>query len=205
MRMLRRAVVPVCAAGLAAGALVAVAIAPHGAGAATDPVREAIAASAAPGHHWTPAAATFKVVKRLDVPVRMSDGTVLRADIASPADPATGKPAAGRFPVLLTQSPYGKDTAGQIDSSAIGISTYFVKRGYIDVVVDVRGTGNSGGRFDLFDPKQVSDGVALVKWVAALPHSSGKVGLHGASYLGIDQMLTAGAVGKGSPLKAIWG
>jgi putative CocE/NonD family hydrolase len=204
MRMLRRATAPVCAAGLAAGALVAVTIAPHGAGAATDPIQEAIAASAAPGHHWTPAAATYKVVKRLDVPVRMSDGTVLRADIASPADAVTGKPAAGRFPVLLTQSPYGKDTAGQIDSSAIGISTYFVKRGYIDVVVDVRGTGNSGGRFDLFDPKQVSDGVALVKWVAALPHSSGKVGLHGASYLGIDQMLTAGAVGKGSPLKAIF-
>jgi putative CocE/NonD family hydrolase len=134
----------------------------------------------------------------------MSDGTVLQAKIAMPANPATGAPAAGRFPVLLTQTPYGKDGAGAINSSAIGIDTYFVQRGYIDVAVDVRGTGASGGTFTLFDPKQVSDGVALVRWAARLPHSTGEVGLHGASYLGIDQMLTAGAVGPHSPVKAIF-
>ena len=134
----------------------------------------------------------------------MADGTVLEAEVATPADPDTGAPAAGRFPVLLTQTPYGKDTAGTINSSAIGVDTYFVKRGYIDVAVDVRGTGASGGTFTLFDPKQVADGVALVRWAARLPHSTGAVGLHGASYLGIDQLLTAGAVGRQSPLKAIF-
>src|SRR5581483_1953702 len=88
--------------------------------------------------------------------------------------------------------------------SAIGIDPYFVKRGYIDVSVDVRGTGDSGGSFTLFDPKQAHDGATLVDWAAKLPHSSGVVGLHGASYLGIDQFLTAGAVGPHSPLKAIF-
>ena len=163
-----------------------------------------MAASAAPGHHWAPAAATYAVKWQMNVPVRMADGTVLRANIASPADPKTREPAPGPFPVLLTQSPYGIDAAGGINSSAIGIDTYFVKRGYIDVAVDVRGSGNSGGHFTLFDPKQTSDGVALVKWAAKLPHSTGKVGLHGASYLGVDQMLTAGAMGPHSPLKAIF-
>jgi uncharacterized protein len=204
MRTARRVFVPLATAALAAGALIAVTFAPDGVGAATDPLQNAIAASAAPGHAWTPAAPTYGVANQVDVPVRMADGTVLRANIASPSDPATGQPAAGPFPVLLTQSPYGKDVTGPVGSSAINIDNYFVTRGYIDVVVDVRGTGDSGGTFDLFDPKQVADGVALVDWAAALPHSSGKVGLHGASYLGIDQMLTAGAVGANSPLKAIF-
>ena len=116
------------------------------------------------------------MVTRRDVPVTMADGTVLRATISSPADAATGEPAAGRFPVLLTQSPYGKDTAGMAQNSGIGIDPYFVKRGYIDVAVDVRGTGGSQGRFTLFDPQQVRDGVALVRWAAGLPHSDGEVG-----------------------------
>ncbi|HEX3337273.1 MAG TPA: CocE/NonD family hydrolase [Jatrophihabitans sp.] len=167
-------------------------------------MQEAIAASAAPGHSWTVPAPRYGVARQNDVAVRMADGTVLRADIATPTDPATNQPAPGPFPVLLIQTPYGKDTAGAAGSSAIGIDPYFVTRGYIDVAVDVRGTGDSGGRFDIFDPKQVADGVALVHWAAKLPYSSGQVGLHGASYLGIDQMLTAGAIGKNSPLKAIF-
>ncbi len=204
MRITRRGAASVGVLVVAAGAIVAVTTAPSGAGAATDPLQDAIAASAAPGHHWHPETATYGVARQLDVAVRMSDGTVLRADIATPKDLETGKVAAGAFPVLLTQTPYGKDTAGLAGSSAIGIDPYFVERGYIDVAVDVRGTGDSGGTFTLFDPEQVADGVALVKWAAALPHSSGQVGLHGASYLGIDQMLTAGAIGPRSPLKAIF-
>jgi len=201
---MRKIIAPVCAAVLSLGAAVGLTSPGAGVGASTDPIQEAITASAAPGHHWTPDAATYAVHRQSNVPVRMADGTVLRADIATPADPDTKLPAAGRFPVLLTQSPYGKDTAGTVGSSAVGIDPYFVRRGYIDVVVDVRGTGASGGTFTLFDPKQTSDGVALVRWAARLPHANGKVGLHGASYLGIDQMLTAGAVGPNSPLKAIF-
>ena len=67
-----------------------------------------------------------------------------------------------------------------------------MERGYIDVVADVRGTGDSGGQFGLFDPAQQQDGATLVRWAAGLPHSSGKVGLYGASYLAIDQLLTVG-------------
>jgi uncharacterized protein len=167
-------------------------------------VQEAIAASAAPGHSWTPGPAIYGESKQTGVPVTMTDGTVLRATIDAPADKVTGQPAAGPFPVLLTQTPYGNDLAGQLGSSAIGVDPYFVERGYIDVSVDVRGTGASGGTFDLFDPKQVQDGVGLVNWAAGLPHANGTVGLHGASYLGINQLLTAGAVGKNSPLKAIF-
>jgi len=180
-------------------------VAPVAAAAAPpDPVHEAIEASSAPGHAWEPGPATYGVSRRTEVPVTMSDGTVLRATVATPADPATGEPAAGPFPVLMTQTPYGTALAGQLGSTSLGIDEYFVRRGYIGVSVDVRGTGNSAGSFDLFDPRQTQDGVELVHWAAALPHSTGAVGLHGASYLGINQLLTAGAIGPGSPLKAIF-
>src|SRR5689334_79637 len=81
------------------------------------------AASAADG--WTPydRPAQFSEVVDSDVPVTMSDGTILRADVHRPDAP-------GRFPVLLTQTPYNK--VGPLGAA----NTYLVERGYVHVVVD---------------------------------------------------------------------
>jgi putative CocE/NonD family hydrolase len=105
--------------------------------------------------------------------------------------------------VLLTQTPYGKDAVGA-GGGATGEDAYLVERGYIDVVADVRGTGDSGGQFGFFDPPQQQDGATLVNWSARLPHANGEVGLYGDSYLGINQLLTVGQLGPGSPVKAIF-
>jgi uncharacterized protein len=153
---------------------------------------------------WTPQPATFGQGSHLDQPVTMSDGTVLRADVYYPT--ANGGPATGPFPVLLQQTPYGKATFGSSGASAL-INTdigYFVDRGYIVVIADVRGTGDSGGTFNLFAPAQATDGATLARWAAALPHADGKVGLFGESYMGIDQFLTVGAAGPNSPIKALF-
>ncbi len=151
---------------------------------------------------WSPEPARYGVLEQQNVPVTMSDGTVLRANIYSPA--INGAAAPGPFPVLLTQTPYGKDTTGAAAGGATGEDAYLVERGYIDVVADVRGTGDSGGEFGFFDPAQQRDGATLVRWAARLPHSDGKVGLYGASYLGINQLLTVGQLGPNSPVKAIF-
>ena len=153
---------------------------------------------------WSPEPATYGIAEQHNVPVTMKDGTVLRADIYAPAD-ADGTPAKGPFPVVMTQSPYGKDAGlGLAGQAGTGEFAYLVQRGYIDVVADVRGAGDSHGSWGLFDPVQAQDGAELVRWAAKLPHSSGKVGLYGSSYLGIDQLLTAARVGKHSPLKALF-
>jgi putative CocE/NonD family hydrolase len=153
---------------------------------------------------WSPEPATYGIAEQHNVPVTMKDGTVLRADIYSPAD-ANGAPAKGPFPVVMTQSPYGKDAGlGLAGQNGTGEFPYLVQRGYIDVVADVRGAGDSHGSWGLFDPIQARDGAQLVRWAAKLPHSSGKVGLYGSSYLGIDQLLTAARVGRHSPLKALF-
>src|SRR6201998_1104345 len=153
---------------------------------------------------WTPAAARYGVGLRHNVGVPMSDGVVLRADIHYPTDPETGEPASGPFPVLLSVTPYGKKApppAAQIGGAA---TPYLIKRGYIQVRVDVRGTGVSGGSFQMFGARQTQDGVELVAWASKLPNSTGRVGLFGISYLAINQLFTAAAVGPDSPLKAIF-
>ena len=64
----------------------------------------------------------------MDISVRMDDGVEISTEVVYPTDPATGARAAGTFPVLLTQNPYG---AARSDPTAPG--DYFVQRGYIYV------------------------------------------------------------------------
>jgi uncharacterized protein len=158
----------------------------------------------APAPSWTPQPATYDTGSLLDIPVTMSDGTVLRADVSFPVEPGTNTPATGPFPVLLQQTPYGKEFIADASAIANTDIDYLVDRGYIVVIADVRGTGDSGGSFDLFDPVQSTDGVTLAKWAAALPDSDGQVGLFGESYMGINQFQTVEAAGPDSPIKAIF-
>ncbi len=160
---------------------------------------------------WKPGPERYAMTERHDVPVTMNDGTVLRANVYSPTDPQTGDVAKGPFPVIMVQTPYGKDGAGSSAgglnaeaSTEIGPIPYFIRRGYIDVVVDIRGTGDSQGTFSLLDPQIGRDGARLVDWASKLPHSSGKVGTYGPSYMGLDQLMTADNLGRHSPLKAMF-
>ncbi|MGH3552731.1 MAG: CocE/NonD family hydrolase [Mycobacterium sp.] len=141
---------------------------------------------------------------RHNVEVPMSDGVVLRADIHYPTEPKTGLPAAGPFPVLLSVTPYGKKAPPPAAQIGGGATPYLIKRGYIEVMVDVRGTGASGGSFEMFGPRQAQDGVELVGWASTLPNANGRVGLFGISYLAVNQLFTAAAIGPDSPLKAIF-
>src|SRR3954462_15480596 len=79
-------------------------------GSATNPEIPAsvLAASAAPVSTWTPGPAVYGTNSQNDVPVTAKDGTVLRVNVIYPTDPKTAAAAAGPFPVLLTQTPYGK-------------------------------------------------------------------------------------------------
>ena len=172
-----------------------------------------VAASAAPGSTWRPEPAVYGTGSTNDIALTGAGGTTIRVNEIYPTT-ASGAPAPGKFPVLLTMTPYGKgqggsSAPGSASSPSAGAATggadnYLVQRGYIEVVMDVRGTGDSNGQWGLFDPIQQQDAVDVLDWAAHLPNSTGSVGTYGPSYLGIDQLLLAGAVGKGSPLKAIF-
>jgi putative CocE/NonD family hydrolase len=172
-----------------------------------------VAASAAPGSTWTPESAVYGTASTNDIAIPGAGGTPIRVNEIYPTL-ASGAPAPGKFPVLMTMTPYGKGQGGSsapgsasspgAGSPTGGADNYLVQRGYIEVVMDVRGTGDSNGQWGLFDPVQQQDAIKVLNWAAHLPNSTGSVGTYGPSYLGIDQLLLAGAVGKGSPLKAIF-
>jgi putative CocE/NonD family hydrolase len=122
-----------------------------------------------------------------DLWIRMSDGAKLSADVYRPALP-DGKPAPGRFPVLLTGTPYNKHATGLNFAS-----DYLVSRGYVQVIFDVRGTGSSEGAWDSFGAREQRDGFEMAEWAGSPDRawSDGRIGLHGTSYGAITQLLTA--------------
>jgi putative CocE/NonD family hydrolase len=153
---------------------------------------------------WTPRDAQYDVGIRHNVAVPMSDGVNLRADIHYPTDRVTGEPAPGPFPVLMSLTPYGKKAPPPAAQIGGGPTPFLIRRGYIEVMVDVRGCGVSEGEFQMFGARQAQDGVELVDWASKLPNANGRVGMFGVSYLAINQLFTAAAVGPDSPLKAIF-
>lgn len=171
-----------------------------------------LSAAPASAQPWQPGPAKYGARKDANVRVTMPDGTSLRANVYYPTDPATGQDAPGPFPVIMVMTPYGRDTVGAASGQEGGAEAatkagpipYMISRGYIDVVAEVRGTGDSEGSFNLLDPIQGQDGANLVRWAAQLPHSNGRVGTYGPSYMGLDQYMTANAIGPNSPLKALF-
>lgn len=111
-----------------------------------------------------------------DVPMVMRDGVTLRANILRPT-------AAGKYPVALLRTPYGKDFA---TVNPICDCVRLARAGYIAVLQDVRGRFASEGAFT-FPNDEGPDGYDTVEWAAQLPGSSGTVGMFGASYSGIVQ------------------
>ncbi len=171
---------------LAAAVLSATTVAALGVLPAPGPAAAA-SSTTAPASGWKARPARYGVATTTDVPLRMSDGTVLRVDVRRPAR-ADGTPARGRFPVIVTQTPYNKNVPG-----ANFANDYLVQRGYVQVIADVRGTGSSAGTWDSFGPREQRDGKEIVEWAhsSARPWSNGRVGLYGISYGAINQFFTA--------------
>jgi uncharacterized protein len=118
----------------------------------------------------------YEVIVERDVRVSMRDGVVLHADIYRPK-------ADGKFPVLLTRTPY--DRRAEIDFGPMAAA-----RGYVVVAQDVRGRFSSEGEWYTFKYES-QDGYDTVEWAAALPYSNGKVAMYSGSYVGATQMLAA--------------
>lgn len=113
----------------------------------------------------------------------MSDGTKIAVAIRYPAgfDPERDAP----IPVLLQMDGYGAGGTGGINPSSYG-------NGYITVYASVRGTGCSGGAFNLFDRRHAEDGYEIVTGhLPELPGSNGEVGIIGHSYPGLTGFLVA--------------
>ena len=127
------------------------------------------------GQTQTTAAGGEVIVDR-NVPARMRDGVILRADIYRPK-------ADGKYPVLLTRTPYNKD--GEMSLGVVA-----AQRGYVLIAQDTRGRYASEGEWYPFKHES-DDGYDTIEWAASLPYSNGKIGMYGGSYVGATQYLAA--------------
>jgi putative CocE/NonD family hydrolase len=141
-------------------------------------------------------AASYDVLTENDVMVPMRDGIRLATDLYRPA--RNGKAAAGRFPVLLERTPYGKKLVSrtEIDRGAKApqrrpeVAEWFVRRGYAVAYQDCRGRYDSEGRFVKY-LAEGEDGYDTIQWLAAQPWCDGRVATMGLSYAAHTQFAAA--------------
>ncbi len=137
-------------------------------------------------------------VEARDVQIPMRDGKSLAADLFLP-------PKAGKYPVVLIQTPYNKKglgkpigskdaTSNETGRGSISDALGLLDRdNYVYCVVDWRGFFASKGAMEGVDPKQWKrgqDGYDCVEWLASQAWSNGKIGMWGGSALGKQQLDT---------------
>ena len=120
------------------------------------------------------------VVHDAGVSMVTEDGVTLVSDVWRPA-------GAGPWPVLLQRLPYGRAVAS---TPVLPHPSWFARRGFVVVVQDCRGRGDSDGTFTPF-VDEARDGAATIEWAAALPFSDGRVATYGFSYQGLAQLYAA--------------
>lgn len=120
------------------------------------------------------------------------DGVPLRGHVYVPD-------SGGAVPTVLEFSPYFNAGAGEGTTSADhatlvdgrptmrGRHQHFLDAGYAVALVNLRGSGVSGGCFQWGTPLDVQDAHDVVEALAALPHSDGQVAMMGLSYPGWTQ------------------
>ncbi|MCC2611839.1 CocE/NonD family hydrolase [Neorhizobium petrolearium] len=144
-------------------------------------------------HHRTP----HDVIGPERAELVLRDGIVLVADIYRPANE-------GLYPVLLMRQPYGRAIASTV---VLAHPCWYASHGYIVVIQDVRGCGDSGGDFEAF-VNEMEDGAQSLDWAASLPGCSGKLGLYGFSYQAMTQYLALAGKGRRpdaiAPAMASW-
>ncbi len=111
--------------------------------------------------------------------VSMRDGVKLATNVYVPKGD-------GPFPVVVMRTPYGKDAGLSLGSDR------YLKAGYAYVAQDCRGRFRSEGEYQPFETDR-EDGFDTIAWVAKQPWCNGKVGMTGASAMGITSLLAATA------------
>src|SRR3954449_7008141 len=156
------------------------------------------------------AAPAHAMVSMCNVPIQMSDGLVMRANIFLPDE---GK---AKYATVLTATGYNKDATNPAGTSCgtsgalATVNQSLVDKGMAAMLLDDRGTGASEGRWDSWGQRTQDDYGEVLDWIQAQKWSDGKVGMTGGSYMGITSLLVTEkdaervAAGKPRAVRAIW-
>ena len=143
-----------------------------------------------------------------DIPIRMDDGAVLRADLFRPDDDKA-------YPVIFSCGAFGKGLAFQEGNKSAWdrmVAAFpevtkgstckyqvwelvdpekWVPDGYACLRVDARGSGRSPGYLDPWSKRENKDIYDCIEWAAAQDWCDGKVGMNGISYFAMNQWYVA--------------
>jgi uncharacterized protein len=157
------------------------------------------------GTRWKTSPRAYGIIHEAGVSIPMGDGITIDADIFRPDD-------SGKFPAILGVHPYAKELQiapifpqglnmanGGIEA---GDFNFYVRRGYVQIIANNRGSGRSGGTYCNYGPREVQDTCEIIEWIAKQPWCSGKVGMFGVSAFAVSQQQVAAL--KPPSLKAIF-
>lgn len=134
-----------------------------------------------------------------DVVVETRAGDRVLVNIYRPNKP-------GKFPVLVSMGPYGKDKLpaeydGAFADGQIYVSehaafetadpAYWNHYDYVVIAADSPGSNGSEGDLDIFGPIEANAYYDVIEWAAAQGWSNGNVGLNGVSYFAMSQWYVA--------------
>jgi predicted acyl esterase len=156
------------------------------------------------GKTWRISESKYRTTIERDVKIKMTDGTEINADIFRPESNE-------KFPAIFGFHPYDQaaQTAPMTTNSfstnffkhpqqekgnayiEAGDPDAYVRRGYVYVIANVRGTGKSGGKYPFLSPPEAQDGCEIIEWIARQPWCTGNVGMFGVSYFAWIQLFIA--------------
>lgn len=145
---------------------------------------------------WETSTRQYSVIHEKNISIPVSAGFTLDCEIFRPSE-------SGQFPVILGVHAYRQAdqlvseylhpeamslTRGHIE---MGDPNFYVRRGYVHVVANIRGTGKSGGTFEYVSPAAIQDICDAIDWLSQQPWSNGNVGMFGASFFSVVAKLVA--------------
>lgn len=134
---------------------------------------------------WHTSPRQYEITIDRDVRIPVREGVTLDSDIFRPAAP-------GKFPALLAVHAYSK-AVQSMEMMPIGFSyargfietgdfNFYVRRGYVLVIMNVTGTRGSQGIFGNADPQSILDICQAIQWIASQSWCDGNIGMTGVSH-----------------------
>lgn len=145
---------------------------------------------------WQTSPRRYEVSIERNVKIPIEENLSLDCDLFRPQ-------AEGKFPVILAMHPYSTEAqseeltpvafSGQWAALETGDYNFYVRRGYVLAIVNMRGTHNSDGYFGNLDPdpQSIQDIYDTIEWLAEQPWSDGNIGMVGVSYFAVVQKRVA--------------
>ena len=136
------------------------------------------------GKNWKLSERKYKVITKRDIVIPLDNGTKIDSDQYRPDTQE-------KVPAILGVHPYRKKVFLYSTGTEGGVPDLFCRRGYAQILINVRGTGKSDGKFMHLGLQEVKDTYEIIEWIADQPWCDGNVAMFGMSYFAIAQLQVA--------------